>query len=679
MAGGLIQLVTSGQQDVSLTYNPEITFFKKMYKKHTNFSIEIKEIYTDQQPNYGDSISFNLDYGDLVYRCFIQVELPTLIFDDSTIKNSDYLLWKQNYIKQLDTIVLKWSNLYINLKNYVSIELLLYQQLLVLFLSDNITLNNIKEVVIKFNNLYKSEKLLYSNLIDTYIFNKINISGYLLSINKLLTYDDLNTNSNYISINTIKNILNTMYLNIQEYLLYYHTNWRENQKIYDKFMTGNINFAWSQYLGHFYFSKFELSIGGQVIEQYTSNQLHIYQYHHLLEEQINNYNILIGHDSKIYTFNSDSKPSKILLIPLIFFFNKNAGSSIPLIAMRNTSIIITLTINKLKNLLYFRDWETEYNNYCIITTPYTSRPNINLNYSSYNYNSTNKQLTYKLININYEALSIIYPQLNNNDINFILTKFGNNNILELNDWIYFKNNINNYTSLQIKINGYDNYINFNYLLNLVPKPKIKLLIECVFLDDIERKKFTSSKLEYVIESFQENNFDVNNLQLFNGEISINRPNKYLTWFIQPKNFLYGLSEYGKVTPYNYNYSLYYKNKIFINQTILFNQIDLLNEQLDQSYYNLVQPFKTFNRSLPDEVYIFNFALYPEEVQPSGTINLSVLSQKQIRYEFDSEFLTEYFSPKINANNVGLQITILSSSYNFLVVNNGIGRILFAIS
>jgi hypothetical protein len=29
MAGGLIQLVSSGSQDVALTYNPEIKFFKK--------------------------------------------------------------------------------------------------------------------------------------------------------------------------------------------------------------------------------------------------------------------------------------------------------------------------------------------------------------------------------------------------------------------------------------------------------------------------------------------------------------------------------------------------------------------------------------------------------------------------------------------------------------------------
>ena len=678
MSGGLIQLVTSGQQDVALTYKPEITFFKKVYRRHTIFALEFKEIYTDQQPNYGDKVSFNLTDGDLIYRCFVQVELPQLFFNDSIIKSTEYLNWKNNYLLKLNNLLNKWSNLYNNLKNYISIELQLYQQLLILFLSENVTLNNIKELVIRFNNVNKIQKNKYVNLIDVNLYNKINISGYLLSINLLLIYDLEVPNSNYISIYTIKYILNKMYLIMQEYLIYYHTNWKENQKIYDKFSFGNINFAWSQYLGHFYFSRFELEIAGQMIEQYSSDQLHIYQHHHLKEEQINNYNIMIGHQTELYEFNSNSKPSKILLIPLLFFFTKSAGASLPLLAMRNISVTITLTINKLKNLIYFRDWENEYNNNCIIETEYNNQLNNNLNYKSYTYNITKKTITYYLNNINNYTLIILYPQLSTNDINFILTTFGTNNILGLNEWIYFKNNIYKYPDIQNKLGGYDQYIDYNYLLNLIKPPKIKLLTECVFLDDVERKKFVSSKLEYVIESFQENIFDVNNLPLFDGEISIDRPNKYLKWFIQPKNFLNGLCEYGKVTPYNYNYSKYYVNKIFTKQIITLNQIELLNQQIDNVFYNYVQSYQSLNRILPDQVYYYTFSLYPEDIQPSGTANLTILKEKKFRYEMNQEFLKEYFTNKLNPNNVGLQLKIMSCSYNFFVVHNGIARIIFAI-
>jgi len=265
----------------------------------------------------------------------------------------------------------------------------------------------------------------------------------------------------------------------------------------------------------------------------------------------------------------------------------------------------------------------------------------------------------------------------------ILTTFGSssgsNNVLLLNDWIYFKNNLYKYPSLQTKIGGYDSYIDYNYLLNLVPKPTVSLLAEYVFLDDVERKKLTSSKLEYVIEGFQENVFDVDNLQLFDGTISIDRPNKYFKWFVQPKNFLNGLSEYSNVTPYLFNYSNYYKNTIFNKQIITLNQIELLNDQIDNTFYQYVQSYQTLNRILPDSVYYYTFSLYPEELQPSGTTNLTVIKEKKFRFEMNPDFLNEYFNSKINPTKVGLQLKLLSISYNFFVVQNGLARIIFTIS
>ena len=40
MGGGLMQLVAYGSQDIYLTGNPQITFFKVVYRRHTNFSME---------------------------------------------------------------------------------------------------------------------------------------------------------------------------------------------------------------------------------------------------------------------------------------------------------------------------------------------------------------------------------------------------------------------------------------------------------------------------------------------------------------------------------------------------------------------------------------------------------------------------------------------------------------
>ena len=40
MTGGLMQLVAYGAQDIYLTGNPQITYFKIVYRRHTNFAME---------------------------------------------------------------------------------------------------------------------------------------------------------------------------------------------------------------------------------------------------------------------------------------------------------------------------------------------------------------------------------------------------------------------------------------------------------------------------------------------------------------------------------------------------------------------------------------------------------------------------------------------------------------
>ena len=67
MAGGLIQLITTGKQDSYLTETPQITFFRKIYRRHTIFGIELIEIPPDQQPEYNNKISFKLNnISDLI-------------------------------------------------------------------------------------------------------------------------------------------------------------------------------------------------------------------------------------------------------------------------------------------------------------------------------------------------------------------------------------------------------------------------------------------------------------------------------------------------------------------------------------------------------------------------------------------------------------------------------------
>ena len=76
MGGGLMQLVAMGAQDVYLTGNPQITFFKVVYRRHTNFSKEcIAQTFSGSVPTTKEgSVTCTLARnGDLVQEIYLQI------------------------------------------------------------------------------------------------------------------------------------------------------------------------------------------------------------------------------------------------------------------------------------------------------------------------------------------------------------------------------------------------------------------------------------------------------------------------------------------------------------------------------------------------------------------------------------------------------------------------------
>ena len=79
MAGGLMQLVAYGAQDVFLTGTPEITFWKVSYRRHTNFAMESIEQTFSGQADFGRRVTCTISRnGDLAYRTYLQVTLPQI-------------------------------------------------------------------------------------------------------------------------------------------------------------------------------------------------------------------------------------------------------------------------------------------------------------------------------------------------------------------------------------------------------------------------------------------------------------------------------------------------------------------------------------------------------------------------------------------------------------------------
>ena len=75
MAGGLMQLVAYGAQDVYLTGNPKVTFFQAVYKRHTNFAMEmIEQVVNGTVANDGRLSVTIARNGDLIGNMFLEMQ-----------------------------------------------------------------------------------------------------------------------------------------------------------------------------------------------------------------------------------------------------------------------------------------------------------------------------------------------------------------------------------------------------------------------------------------------------------------------------------------------------------------------------------------------------------------------------------------------------------------------------
>ena len=86
MGGGLMQLVAYGAQDIYLTGNPQITFFKVVYRRHTNFAMEAIAQTFDGKVDYDRKTSVTISRnGDLIHKVYVEVNLNAA---DTALSNS---------------------------------------------------------------------------------------------------------------------------------------------------------------------------------------------------------------------------------------------------------------------------------------------------------------------------------------------------------------------------------------------------------------------------------------------------------------------------------------------------------------------------------------------------------------------------------------------------------------
>ena len=94
MGGGLLQLVSYGAQDIYISGNPQITFWKILYKRHTNFAMESIEVTFNGQADFNKRVTAVINRNaDLMFRTYLQVVLPQIDLATTTQTTCDSFRW----------------------------------------------------------------------------------------------------------------------------------------------------------------------------------------------------------------------------------------------------------------------------------------------------------------------------------------------------------------------------------------------------------------------------------------------------------------------------------------------------------------------------------------------------------------------------------------------------------
>lgn len=93
MTAGVLQLSFKGEQDAYLTGNPQMTFFKSIYRSYSNFSKDLQKLQFESTVQFnGNSHSCIIrNYGDLLSNLYLYIELPELVSANNTESWAGYV------------------------------------------------------------------------------------------------------------------------------------------------------------------------------------------------------------------------------------------------------------------------------------------------------------------------------------------------------------------------------------------------------------------------------------------------------------------------------------------------------------------------------------------------------------------------------------------------------------
>lgn len=178
----------------------------------------------------------------------------------------------------------------------------------------------------------------------------------------------------------------------------------------------------------------------------------------------------------------------------------------------------------------------------------------------------------------------------------------------------------------------------------------------IYLDNMERSYFALKPLDYLIDQvIRVERSGLKETTVI--DLVLQNPVKEIIWVCMRSD------QHLKNSWFDY---LDQNEKIMESAKIVFNGLDRIDDK-DESYYNYVQPFQHHTGNTKDGLYLYSFAMNPEEYQPSGSVNASRINTIQLQMKT---------RPLPSSSSYSYDSVFYIVSHNFLRISSGLAGVVY---
>ena len=656
-AGGLIQITNYGSHDIMLTNNPEITFFKLIYRRYTNFGKIFVEVKFDNPVSFGSTSVLNIPKSyDLLSNLILQIKLPTfdksqiinIINNDNVNKIDKYKSYYETFlafINQLQNII---NNFFINVPS----DSVTYISDLNVFITDNIPSSKFEYFFTIVNFFFKNTTIPIQNI--EYYTNASLYKNTGLQ-ESVLVYIYQNTSENVYNLEMFSNLIyaNVVILNELNVIMY--------GILLDVLNTSTeITLEWVDKIAIYLFEYLEIDIGSNQIVKLKPNYIDIYgqityKNNEIYSRMINDKNNDKTFKSYFKDFNFDS----YVYLPVPFWFCQTYGLAFPLVALQFNTLQLKIKLKKAVDLIYF-----DIPNSVDKTTVYKIKDLIDQSFL----NNINNVLKNELeITVLLEYISLDAPERQK-----------------------FVQSGHEYLITQVQDVVFENASTYNSKFELNFFHCVKDLYWCVSQYNDLNNIFGQNYFDKYYANIVLNSYSVNNFNYITYLNDLYNPFQLFNYY----EFIIGLNEFQNLIANNQlTYDEYYTDIGIVNQrkltkkpyllgtSITLNSTEFINQS--SNFYNYLQPYIYYNSTPDYGVNVYSFSLYPTDFQPSGSINMGRIPSINMNMDFlvlDKlnilKTTENILYPQNTQQNNNYQVKIFACNYNVLRIIGGIAGLAY---